>query len=242
MTGPNVTRRWCLNVMSATSVITAVGPWRIASARLFGGGGGGIGGALGVLKELLTNAQRQLGSLQQILRGADLTGAGNVIAELQKIRDLFGQIQAIGYQIQTVATQFDALFPEDFADLEPAEVLGFTARWITNARNTLRHAMQIHAEVVESQLWTETQTQLLLATSKTGGPNVTLQSMAELQAVQVQQLSRLQGLIAAQARMFATRLAEEEAIKQRAAALRAGAERDSFISRDPPPIRLGSDL
>ncbi len=242
MTRTDLTRRRFLAAMCATSLIATAGLWRTASAQLFGGGGGGISGVVGVLKELLTNAQQQLGSLQQILKGADLTGAGNVIAELQKVRDLFGQIQAIGYQIQTVANQFDALFPEDFADLEPAEALGFTARWITNARNTLRHAMQIHAEVVESQLWTETQTQLLLATSKTGGPNVTLQSMAELQAVQVQQLSRLQGLIAAQARMFATRLAEEEAIKQRAAALRAGAQRDSFISRNPPSIRLGSDL
>lgn len=239
MSAAPVTRRRLLQAALAATALTAspIGPRRQASAQLFGGGGG-IGGVVRTLQEILQNAERQLSSLQNILAGADLTGAGNIIAELQEVQDLFGDLQAIGYQVQSVARQFDALFPETYDDLTLAEALGVTERFITNSRATIRHALQVQAEVVNSQLFTAAQTKLLTTAAAAGGPTAALQSIAQLQAVQIQQMARLQGLLASQSRLFATELAQIQAIERRAEKIRQDYRNAAAIERDPAPIVL----
>ena len=119
-----------------------------------------------------------------------------------------------------------------------AEALGVTERFITNSRNTIRHALQVQAEVVDSQLFTAAQTKLLTTAAATGGPTAALQSIAQLQAVQIQQMARLQGLLASQSRLFATELAEIQAIEQRAPKIRQDYRNAAAIERNPAPIVL----
>ncbi len=234
-------KKGCATALLTLSLLS--GSLSPASAQ-FGGffGGGGLGDITGILGDILEQAETIATAAEVIVANGDFGQLAPILPELERTLQLLQQAEDLSFNLETVLTDFEQVFPEDFEALD----LFATVSSITNVNRTTREAiersLEIGANTVQGQLPAAIRTEAVRAVGTVGGPTAALQALVNLQAEQISQFSQLQTLLVTQSRLLGLGQAEKSNARERARRLRELDDPTSFIVEDPEPTQFGLDL
>ncbi len=235
-------KKGCATALLTLSLLSV--PPSPASAQFGGffGGGDGLGDIAGILGDILEQAETIATAAEVIVANGDFGQLAPILPELERTLQLLQQAEDLSFNLETVLTDFEEVFPEDFGALD----LFATVDTITNVNRTTREAiersLEVGANTVQGQLPAAIRTEAVRAVGTVGGPTAALQALVNLQAEQISQFSQLQTLLVTQSRLLGLGQAEKSNARERSRRLRELDDPTSFIVEDPEPTQFGLDL
>jgi type IV secretion system protein TrbJ len=174
---------------------------------------------LAQIQQLQTQVTNQMAMLQKL--GTDVT---QPLAQINaQATQLLQQAQAIGYNSQNSAGQFQQFYPSSLSGQSFAQIQQRLASWEANSRLTLQDSMAVQNQLVQSQGTTAGAVKSAVAASQgAAGQTAAILATNQLLAALSSQLQGLQAILVAQARTQETILAQQQA---GAVAARAETER-----------------
>jgi P-type conjugative transfer protein TrbJ len=179
------------------------------------------------LQAQLTN---QAAMLQKL--GTDVTGP---LAQItSQATGLLQQAQGLGYSGQSIAQQFQSLYPTNMSGSSFASLQSALAGWRTNSNQALQEAMATQNQIVQAQPTTANAvTSAVAASQGAAGQTAAIQATNQLLATVSSQLTQLQALLITEARAAQTAQAQNAAIQAAGAA-----ESERFWATTPPASRV----
>lgn len=169
----------------------------------------------------VNNQIKQLENEMRMLKGLDLQLAPELRDSIAAARKLFGQAQAIRYNLETIAGEVKDLYPEDYQDLGIEDMLKKSDVWIAQSRTSLQHVLEQEARAANGLELTENRTnEALEASAKAEGQTSAIQATNQMLGVLSQQLADMQALQIVQSRALAEEKIERAAKEARATELR----------------------
>lgn len=144
------------------------------------------------------------------------------------------QAQGIGYNTQTIAQQYAALYPSTMPGASLAATQASLAAWRQANASALQQALQMQAHIAQGQTVTSAQVaSAVTASQAAAGQTSAIQATNQLLATVTSQLTQLQILLITQAR------AEQMLAAQTQASQAAGmADSQRFWAVSPPASRV----
>jgi P-type conjugative transfer protein TrbJ len=185
----------------------------------------------------LTQIQRleaQLANQAQMLQRLET----NVTAPLAQItgqaQSILQQAQGLGYGGQSIAKQFQQLYPTSMSGASFAQTQGALASWRQTTSQTLQQAMTLQNQIVSAQpTTTSAVSSAVTASQGAAGQTAAIQATNQLLAAVSTQLTQLQSLLITEAR------AQQVALAQAQAAQAAGqADSQRFWATPAPATRV----
>jgi type IV secretion system protein TrbJ len=163
---------------------------------------------LAQIQQLQTQVTNQMAMLQRL--GTDVT---QPLAQINaQATQLMQQAQAIGYNSQNIAGQFQQVYPTSLSGQSFAQIQQRLASWEANSRLTLQDSMAVQNQLVRSQGMTAGAVNSAVAASQgAAGQTAAIQATNQLLAALSSQLQGLQAILIAQARTQETILAQQQA-------------------------------
>lgn len=163
---------------------------------------------LSQIQQLQTQVTNQMAMLQKL--GTDVT---QPLAQINaQATQLMQQAQAIGYNSQNIAGQFQQLYPTSLSGQSFAQIQQRLASWEANSRLTLQDSMAVQNQLVRSQATTAAAVSGAVSASQgAAGQTAAIQATNQLLAALSSQLQGLQTILIAQARTQETVLAQQQA-------------------------------
>ena len=232
----------CATALLTLALLSAAPSPASAQFGGFFGGGDGLGDIAGILGDILEQAETIATAAEFIVANGNFGELAPILPELERTLQLLQQAEDLSFNLETVLTDFEQVFPEDFEALD----LFATVSSITNVNRTTREAiersLEVGANTVQGQLPAAIRTETVRAVGTVGGPTAALQALVNLQAEQISQFSQLQTLLVTQSRLLGLEQAEKSNARERARRLRELDDPTSFIVEDPEPTQFGLDL
>lgn len=185
--------------------------------------------ALQQVNNQITQIEQQV----RMLRSLDLQLAPEVTQTISAARELFGQAQAIRYNLNTIATEIRTLYPDDYRSLGLDDMLRRSDAWVAESRASVERLVAQQARAAQGLDRTETQINRALAASGAAeGQTSAIQASNQMLGVLSAQLAQMQALQIAQSRALAAERLERAAREERAKEV----QRRAFpAGRTPPP-------
>jgi P-type conjugative transfer protein TrbJ len=182
------------------------------------------------IQQLTTQIAQYQAMLQKL--GTDVTGP---LAQItSQATGLLQQAQGLGYNGQSIAQQFQSLYPSSMSGSSFANLQSALAGWRTTSSRTLQDAMAIQNQIAQSQPTTANAvTGAVAASQGAAGQTAAIQATNQLLATVSTQLTQLQNLLITEARAAQTAQAQNAAIQAAGAA-----ESERFWATTPPPSRV----
>ncbi len=178
--------------------------------------------------------EMQISQYQAMLQkiGSDVTGP---LAQItSQATGLLQQAQGLGYTGQSIAQQFQSLYPSNLNGSSFASLQSSLAGWRNTSSQTLQEAMAIQNQIAQSQPTTANAvTGAVAASQGAAGQTAAIQATNQLLATVSTQLTQLQNLLITEARAAQTAQAQNAAIQAAGAA-----ESERFWATTPPPSRV----
>jgi P-type conjugative transfer protein TrbJ len=175
--------------------------------------------------QMLQNQQRNLTSLP-------FSVVQQLTQTVSRLTSLMGQAQGILYNVQNVQSQFQRYYPTTISPSSSGAQLIQDAqtRWLYSLQ-TFQHTMEVQAQIVQNLPNDQTQMSALVGRSQ-GAVGILQATQAgnQLLALQSQQASAIQTLLASQARAQAIEQARKAEAEQQ-----AQAQFQQFIGTAPGP-------
>jgi type IV secretion system protein TrbJ len=179
------------------------------------------------IEHLKNQLQQQAQMITKL--GVDVTAPLAEIAA--QATELLHQAQGLGYGAADLSKAFAQMYPESLVGASAGELAERLAAWSTASRQTLREAMQVQSQIVQTQPVTAGAVQAAIAASQAAaGQTAAVQATNQLLGVLATQLGQLQTLLIAQARQAETFEAEMRGL---AAKGRASAHENSTFELRP---------
>lgn len=186
--------------------------------------------------EQVNNQIRQIENQVRMLRSLDLQLAPEVGQTISAARELFGQAQAIRYNLGSIAEEVRTLYPDDFAALGFEEVLRRSDRWVEESRGSVERLVEQQARAADGLERAQGQVdRALRASGSADGQTSAIQASSQILGVLSAQLADMQALQIAQSRALAAERLERAARERRASEIRRRAFPQSRT--DAPPAR-----
>lgn len=187
----------------------------------------------------VNNQIQQLEHEVRMLAKLDLQMAPEVVESIKAARELFGQAQAIRYNLETIADDVQDLYPEDYKDLGIEDMLKKSDVWIAESRTSVKHLVEQQARAANGLEDTQGKTEkALLASGDAEGATSAIQASNQLLGVLSQQLAEMQALQVAQSRTLAEERLEQAARITRSEELRRKAFPTERADEAAPASRL----
>ena len=214
-----------------------------ASAQLGGFfGGGGLGDIAGILGDILEQAETIATAAEFIVANGDFGELAPILPELERTLQLLQQAEHLSFNLETVFTDFEQVFPEDFEALDLFATVSSINTVNRTTREAIERSLEIGVNTVQGQLPVAIRAEAARTVGTVGGPTAALQALVNLQAEQISQFSQLQTLLVTQSRLLGLEQAEKSNARERARRLRELDDPTSFIVEDPEPTQFGLDL
>ena len=228
-------RKSCIASLLAASLVTTAP--MTASAQFLGGAD-----PTDILTDILEQAEIIAAAAEQIVENGEFGNLAPLLPEIEQVLTLLEQAQTISFNVNNVIDEFNEIFPENFDAFDLAQTVASIDGVNATTRENIQRVLELGASAVQSQLPTAIRTESIRAVGAAAGPAAALQAMVQLQAEQIGQFSRLQTLLATQARVQGLKASEVETARKRAQRLRELDDPTSFIVENPADIELGLDL
>ncbi|NHK27116.1 P-type conjugative transfer protein TrbJ [Parvularcula flava] len=161
--------------------------------------------------EMLENMARDLERLPDSV-------AGEILVRLERMEDLMGRAEGIGYRVEEIARAYDAAYPEDYGETPPRGavlVAEARARW-RQSRLAYRDSLEVTAGIVSSAGAEADTLDGLIAGSQSAVGNLqAAQAGNQIAALQAAQLMQMEAMMAARYRAEALERARELAEAER---------------------------
>ena len=185
----------------------------------------------------LTQIQRlesQLSNQALMLQKMETDVTGPVAQITTQATGILQQAQGIGYNTQTIAQQYAALYPSTMPGASLAATQASLAAWRQSNASALQQALQMQAQIAQGQTVTSAQVaSAVTASQAAAGQTSAIQATNQLLATVSGQLTQLQTLLITQAR------AEQMLAAQTQASQAAGvADSQRFWAVSPPASRV----
>ncbi len=189
--------------------------------------------ALQQVNNQITQIEQQV----RMLRSLDLQLAPEVTQTIYAARELFGQAQAIRYNLGTIATEIRTLYPDDYRNLNLDDMLRRSDAWVAESRASVERLVAQQARAAQGLNRTETQiNRALNASGAAEGQTSAIQASNQMLGVLSAQLAEMQALQIAQSRALAAERLERTAREERALEIQRRAF-PTIRAAPPPPAR-----
>jgi type IV secretion system protein TrbJ len=189
--------------------------------------------ALQQVNNQITQIEQQV----RMLRSLDLQLAPEVTHTISAARELFGQAQAIRYNLGTIATEIRTLYPDDYRSLNLEDMLRRSDAWVAESRASVERLVAQQARAAQGLNRTETQiNRALTASGAAEGQTSAIQASNQMLGVLSAQLAEMQALQIAQSRALAAERLERNAREERALEIQRRAF-PTTRAAPPPPAR-----
>ena len=158
---------------------------------------------------MLENDARNLTSL-------NVSSLSGITSDLTQIGNLMNQAQGISFQVQSVETAFNQLYPQSYSSGTSISSLLSNAqtRW-QNARDAFQQTMTVQSQIAQTVQSDSTKLSTLVNASQSATGNLAAtQATNQLLALSIKQQLQLQTLLAAQGRAEAVQGANEAQAEQ----------------------------
>lgn len=180
------------------------------------------------IEHLKSQLQQQAQMIAQL--GIDVTGPLAEIAA--QATELLHQAQGLGYGAADLSKAFAQMYPESLVGASAGELAERLTAWSKASRQTLREAMQVQSQIMQTQPVTAGAVQAAISASQAAaGQTAAVQATNQLLGVLATQLGQLQTLLVTQARQVETFEAERRGLAAKAEADR---QMKAVIARPPP--------
>ncbi|MET0545598.1 MAG: hypothetical protein ABWZ40_04735, partial [Caulobacterales bacterium] len=162
--------------------------------------------------EQVNNQIKQLENEVRMLKSLDLQLAPEVSQSIQSARALFGQAQSIRYNLGSIATEVQTLYPDDYKALGLNDMLAKSDLWVAESRQSVQRLMEQQARAADGLSKVEHRTDRALgASAKADGQTSAVQASNQMLGILSQQLAEMQALQIAQSRALAQERLERAA-------------------------------
>ena len=193
----------------ATAQVTVIDPVAIAQA---------IKQVSQQLQEI-AQLEAQLNNEAAMLRNLGTNVTGPLLTINAQATQLLQQAQGIGYNSQSVAQQYNQVYPATMQGMSFAQIIQALTTWQTNSRQTLQEAMATQNQIVQAQTVTANAVSGAVAASQgAAGQTGAIQATNQLLAALSTQLTQLQTILITQARAAQTAEAQAQAAQAAGAA------------------------
>jgi type IV secretion system protein TrbJ len=187
--------------------------------------------------EQVNNQITQIEQQVRMLRSLDLQLAPEVTQTISAARELFGQAQAIRYNLGSIATEIRTLYPDDYRSLSLDDMLRRSDAWVAESRASVERLVAQQARAAQGLNRTETQiNRALTASGAAEGQTSAIQASNQMLGVLSAQLAEMQALQIAQSRALAAERLERAAREERALEIQRRAF-PTTRAAPPPPAR-----
>lgn len=184
--------------------------------------------ALQQVNNQITQIEQQV----RMLRSLDLQLAPEVTQTISAARELFGQAQAIRYNLGAIAADIRTLYPDDYRSLGLDDMLRRSDAWVAESRLSVERLMAQQARAAQGLNRTESQiNRALTASGAADGQTSAIQASNQMLGVLSAQLAEMQALQIAQSRALAAERLERAAREERAKEI----QRRAFPTGRPTP-------
>lgn len=169
----------------------------------------------------VNNQIQQIEQQVRMLRRLDLQLAPEVGETISAARALFGQAQAIRYNLGTIAQDVRTLYPDDYRALDFDDLLRRSDRWVAESQSSVERLLEQQARAADGLGRAQSQVnRALTASADAGGQTSAIQASNQVLGVLSAQLADMQALQIAQSRALAAERLERAAREQRASEIR----------------------
>jgi P-type conjugative transfer protein TrbJ len=174
--------------------------------------------------EQIHNQIAQIDQAAHMLAQNPLQLSPELAADINAARRLFSQAQGISFDLQKLSADFQALYPQQWAQMNLGDMLAQSDHWLAQDRQSVENAMQAEAGAAAALGQSQDQIERALQSSSAAeGQTGAVQASNQLLGVAAAELAQIHALLIAQGRALETARMDEIARQQRAEQIRTRA-------------------
>jgi len=197
---------------------------------------------IAVLGTILTESQQVAAATERFIEDGDFGALLPLLDDIEGLQQLLDQAELLSFEVNNVIDDFDAVFAGDFDDFDLAQTVQSIDLINDTTRESVERLLEQGAATVESQRPTAARVASVTGIGAVSSPAASLQSLVQLQAEQIGQISRLQTVLVTQGRVLGLQAAEVADAKKRAKRLLELDDPTVFATDEPVGVRIGSEL